>query len=59
MMRTFCAAATTAAATGLYGRMPGVALEDYVHSKLIVIWGCNPSATSGRPGRSTPSSTAG
>jgi anaerobic selenocysteine-containing dehydrogenase len=46
LMRTYCAAATGAAATGLYGRMPGVALEDYVHSKLIVIWGCNPSATS-------------
>jgi anaerobic selenocysteine-containing dehydrogenase len=46
MMRTFCAAATTAAATGLYGRMPGVALEDYVHAKLIIVWGCNPSATS-------------
>ncbi|HTM23258.1 MAG TPA: molybdopterin-dependent oxidoreductase, partial [Kofleriaceae bacterium] len=46
MLRTYCAAATTAAATGLYGRMPGVALEDYVHSRLILIWGCNPSATS-------------
>jgi anaerobic selenocysteine-containing dehydrogenase len=43
--RTFCAAATTAATRGLYGKMPGVALEDYVHSKLIVLWGVNPSAT--------------
>jgi anaerobic selenocysteine-containing dehydrogenase len=43
--RTFCAAATVAAARGLYGAMPGVALEDFVHSKLIVIWGNNPAAT--------------
>ena len=46
LLKTFCAAATTAAARGLYGVMPGVALEDYEHSKLIVLWGVNPSATS-------------
>jgi anaerobic selenocysteine-containing dehydrogenase len=44
--RTFCAAATTAASRGLYGVMPGVALEDYAHARLIVLWGVNPSATS-------------
>ncbi|MBS1119846.1 MAG: ynfE [Deltaproteobacteria bacterium] len=43
--RTFCAAATTAATHGLYGKMAGVALEDYEHAKLIVLWGVNPSAT--------------
>jgi len=43
--RTFCAAATTAASRGLYGAMPGTALEDYVHARLIVLWGVNPSAT--------------
>ena len=43
--RTFCASATTAATRGLYGHMPGVALEDYAHSKLIVLWGVNPAAT--------------
>jgi len=43
--RTYCAAATTAATHGLYGAIPGVALEDYVHAKLIVLWGVNPSAT--------------
>jgi anaerobic selenocysteine-containing dehydrogenase len=43
--RTLCAAATTAASRGLYGTMPGVALEDYEHAKLIVLWGVNPSAT--------------
>jgi anaerobic selenocysteine-containing dehydrogenase len=45
LARTFCAAATTAAVRGLYGVMPGVALEDYEHGKLIVLWGVNPSAT--------------
>ncbi|MEM6993838.1 MAG: molybdopterin-dependent oxidoreductase, partial [Myxococcota bacterium] len=43
--RTVCAAPTSAAATGLYGRMPGVALEDYVHARLIVAWGVNPHAS--------------
>ncbi len=44
--QTFCAAATMAAVRGMYGVMPGVALEDYAHAKLIVLWGVNPSATS-------------
>jgi anaerobic selenocysteine-containing dehydrogenase len=44
--RTLCATATTAATRGLYGVMPGVALEDYAHARLIVLWGVNPSATS-------------
>ncbi len=45
LRRTFCAAATGAAARGMYGGMPGVALEDYHLAKLIVVWGCNPSAS--------------
>ncbi len=44
-LRTLCAAATSAATRGLYGQMPGVALEDYPHARLIVLWGVNPSAT--------------
>ena len=43
--RTYCAAAATEASRGLYGKMPGVALEDYEHAKLIVLWAVNPSAT--------------
>src|SRR5512143_1415521 len=43
--RTFCAAATSAAQSGMTGALPGVVLEDYVHAKLIVVWGTNPSAT--------------
>jgi anaerobic selenocysteine-containing dehydrogenase len=43
--RTVCAAPSKAAAQGLYGRMAGVALHDYPHSRLIVIWGANPSVS--------------
>jgi anaerobic selenocysteine-containing dehydrogenase len=45
LARTVCAAPTGRAATGLYGKMAGVALHDYVHARLIVLWGVNPSAT--------------
>jgi anaerobic selenocysteine-containing dehydrogenase len=45
LARTVCAAPTGAAATALYGRMPGVAYEDYAESRLIIMWGCNPSAS--------------
>lgn len=43
--RTYCAAATTAAAQGMYGKLPGIPIEDYVHAKVIVLWGINLSAT--------------
>jgi anaerobic selenocysteine-containing dehydrogenase len=43
--RTLCAAPSTAAVRGLYGTVPGVALEDYPHARLIVVWGANPSAS--------------
>lgn len=45
LARTVCAAATSRAAIGLYGKMPGVAFPDYVHAQLIVLWGANPSAS--------------
>ncbi|HVS12860.1 MAG TPA: molybdopterin-dependent oxidoreductase [Thermoanaerobaculia bacterium] len=45
LARTVCAAPTGRAAAGLYGKMPGVALEDYEHARLIVLWGVNPSVT--------------
>ena len=45
LARTVCSAPTGKAAMGLYGRMAGVALPDYIHSRLIVIWGVNPSVT--------------
>lgn len=43
--KTICAAPSTAAAMGMYGKMPGVAFEDYVEAKCIVIWGANPKAS--------------
>jgi anaerobic selenocysteine-containing dehydrogenase len=46
LARTLCAAATGAAHQALYGKMPGVAYEDYVHANLIVLWGVNPTVTS-------------
>ncbi len=45
LARTLCAAPTGAAAVALYGRMAGVSYGDYEAAKLIVVWGCNPSAS--------------
>jgi anaerobic selenocysteine-containing dehydrogenase len=45
LAKTLCAAPSGRAAMGLYGKMPGVALPDYVHARLIVLWGFNPSAS--------------
>lgn len=45
LARTVCAAPTGAANQALYGKMPGIAYADYVHAKLIVLWGVNPSAS--------------
>jgi anaerobic selenocysteine-containing dehydrogenase len=45
LARTLCAAPTGAAALALYGKMAGVAYADYEVAKLIVVWGCNPSAS--------------
>ena len=45
LARTVCAAPTGAANMGLYGKMPGVTYEDYVHARLIVLWGVNPSTS--------------
>jgi anaerobic selenocysteine-containing dehydrogenase len=45
LARTLCASTTGAANQALYGKMPSVTYEDYVHAKLIVVWGANPSAS--------------
>ena len=45
MAKTLCAAPSTEVAMGMYGRMPGVAFEDYPLAKCIIIWGTNPKAT--------------
>jgi anaerobic selenocysteine-containing dehydrogenase len=45
LARTVCAAPSGRAAAGLYGKMAGVALQDYAHAHLIVLWGVNPSVS--------------
>ena len=45
LARTVCAAPTGAANMALYGKMPGVTYDDYVHARLIVLWGVNPGAS--------------
>jgi anaerobic selenocysteine-containing dehydrogenase len=45
LARTVCAAATGAANMGLYGKMASVVPEDVVESRLIILWGVNPTAT--------------
>jgi anaerobic selenocysteine-containing dehydrogenase len=45
LARTVCAAPTGAANKALYGKMPGVTYDDYVHARMIVLWGVNPAAS--------------
>src|SRR5438552_506996 len=45
MAKTLCAAPSTAVALGMYGKMPGVAFEDYPQARCILIWGANPKAS--------------
>jgi anaerobic selenocysteine-containing dehydrogenase len=45
LAKTVCAAPATAAAVGMYGKMAGVAFEDYVHAKCIIVWGANPKVS--------------
>lgn len=45
LARTVCAAPSGRAAAGLYGKMAGVALQDYAEARLIVFWGVNPSVS--------------
>ena len=45
LARTVCAAPTGAANLALYGKMAGITYQDYVHARLIVLWGVNPAAS--------------
>ena len=45
LLRTVCAAPSGRAASGLYGKMPGIAYQDYAHANLIAVWGMNPSVS--------------
>lgn len=43
--KTLCAAPTTAVAVDMYGKMPGVAYQDYPNARFILIWGANPKVS--------------
>ena len=65
LARTVCAAPSSSAASGLYGKMAGIAPQDYAHARLIVLWGVNPSVsgihlvpTSRPPSARAPSSSS-
>jgi anaerobic selenocysteine-containing dehydrogenase len=45
LRRTLCAVPAGEVAMGMYGKMPGVAFEDYPRAKFILIWGANPKAS--------------
>jgi anaerobic selenocysteine-containing dehydrogenase len=45
LARTVCAAPTGAANLAMYGKMPSVTYEDFPETRLIVLWGVNPSAS--------------
>src|SRR6188472_1033612 len=45
LARTVCAAPTGAANEALYGKMPSITYEDYPESRLIILWGANPSTS--------------
>lgn len=45
LARTLCAAPTGEVAKGMYGKMPGVAPQDYARAKMIIVWGANPRAS--------------
>ena len=45
LAKTICAAPTTEVATGMYGKMPGVAFSDYPKARCIIVWGANPKAS--------------
>ena len=45
LVRTVCAAPSTSAAAGLYGKMPGIAIQDYADAAATLVWGVNPAVT--------------
>ena len=45
LAKTLCAVPTTEVSRGMYGRMPGVAFEDFPRARFILVWGGNPRAS--------------
>lgn len=44
-VKTLCAAPTTAIAMEMYGKMPGVAFDDFPKATFILLWGVNPKVS--------------
>jgi anaerobic selenocysteine-containing dehydrogenase len=42
LLRAVCAAPTGTVVEAMTGELPGVAFSDYVHARLILVWGANP-----------------
>jgi len=45
LLRTLCAIPTSEVSSGMYGKMPGVAFDDFPKAKFILIWGANPKVS--------------
>jgi anaerobic selenocysteine-containing dehydrogenase len=45
LARTVCAAPTGAANLSMYGKMPSITYTDFHDSRLIILWGANPSTS--------------
>lgn len=45
LAKTLCAGPATEVAQGMYGKMPGVAFEDFASARFILIWGANPKVS--------------
>jgi anaerobic selenocysteine-containing dehydrogenase len=45
LLRTLCAANTGAATRAVYGDLPSADPLEVDHAELVVVWGCNPSAS--------------
>lgn len=45
LAKTICAVPATEVAVGMYGKMPGVAFDDFPRAECIIIWGANPKGS--------------
>lgn len=43
--RTLCAANTGKGTRSVYGDLPSTDISDVIHTKLLIVWGCNPRAS--------------
>lgn len=45
LAKTICALPATQVSVGMYGKMPGVAFEDFPLAECVIVWGANPKAS--------------